>query len=277
MRILYSFIIDGGGLFSLHAKVFLSTLLMTGVPPGDILAFATPRAGEDALRLARKLGITIIPFAPILDHKCCNKIALLPYLAEKDADLHALCDTDIAFLQNLANSAWTDTVRAKVVDVQIPTLEKLNTLRERAGIKTEPRIIQTTCDHRYTYSTNCNGGIYILSPRILKSLANSWYKYAEFAGTQDELLGQRVRHADQIGFCLAMLSLDLDVDELLVEWNFPMHVTRRFPDLAFVKPRILHYHRHVSRAGFLTHTNQDFQDGFLSDINARLSDFYNRL
>jgi hypothetical protein len=206
-----------------------------------------------------------------LDGRFCNKIGQLPYLADIPADFYALCDTDLAFLEKLDETVYTDTVRAKIVDYQVPTLQELRSLAQVAGLPLAPRLVQTTCDQLPTFSTNCNGGLYVVARSVARRLGEAWYKYAAFARSQTSILRQSIRHADQIGFSLAVLAMGWDVDELAVEWNFPMHVPRSFGNFAFSRPKILHYHGRLSKVGLLLPTGNELVDESISAVNGRIS------
>jgi hypothetical protein len=217
------------------------------------------------------LGVRTFPLKPRIDNRYCNKLGQLPQLQQLPADYYALCDTDLAFLHNLNECPLPVWVGAKVVDYQRPTLWKLQALISESRIMSKPRIVQTTCDNRPTFSTNCNGGLYIVKASAAPLLTDVWNVFAELAYRSGHILGGGVRHADQIGFCLAMLSLGWDVDHIPVEWNFPMHVANSFQRFEFERPKVLHHHNRLSRSGLLLETGHKVVDESIRAVNAKLA------
>jgi len=266
-RCVYSFVLDRHPKFVQQAKVFLATLRNAGVATDNIIAHVTPSAAPEIVAHVKKIGVRISVLAPTIDHAHCNKINQLKTLPI-DCETLILCDTDLAFIETPEALASARRAVAKPVDYQNPPLERLEALRLAAGIVEEPRVVDTTIDRLPTYSTNCNGGLYILPRNLAFRLVEPWLEFAQFAFERRDILDKWTMHADQIGFALAMLSLGEDVDVLPVEYNFPMHAVADFSRFDFAEPKILHYHACSEANGNLIYTGDLRVDRGIAHVNA---------
>ena len=163
----------------------------------------------------------------------CNKLAQLGVPELREADCAVLCDADLAFAGDIRPWLTPDAVRAKVVDGGNPPRELLDRLYAATGLAARPQIVATAFHPSETYQTNCNGGLYCVPTRWLDPLAEAWTKSGRFALAHGELLGQFRMHADQLGFCFAMLELGLPLDPLpeVAQFSHPLSpssATRRF-------------------------------------------------
>ncbi len=249
MRCIYSFVLDGNSKFARQAHVFLKTLLATGVASKDVIAHVTPSVGSEGYELIKAYDISSYFIEPLLDGTYCNKIAQLDFLIDLQPDVAILCDTDLAFLEDPALLALESSIRAKVVDIANPPWERLEQIRLNLGIKKEPRAILTSCDNSLTYSTNCNGGLYIIPGRLLERLGRQWLIEATVLYHNISWLGDWSAHVDQISFAMAMLRLGLDVEQIPISCNFPYHLADTFRSNC--SPRIIHYHSQIDALGLL--------------------------
>ncbi|GAC1334420.1 MAG: hypothetical protein NVSMB26_17120 [Beijerinckiaceae bacterium] len=266
-RCVYSFVVDGHPKFIHQTKVFLATLTNAGVATDDILAHVTPSAAPDIVAQIKKAGIRAVALSPTIDGAHCNKINQLENLPA-NCDTLILCDTDLAFIETPSALASAKRAVAKPVDYQNPPLERLEALRLAAGLVALPRIVETTIDKLPTYSTNCNGGLYILPYFLASRLVRPWLHFANLAFERRDLLDKWNAHADQIGFALAMLALAEDVELLPVEYNFPMHVAADFSRFDFAEPKVLHYHDCSEPNGTLIYTGDPRVDRGIARVNA---------
>ena len=263
----YSFIVDGAPQFRPQTRIFLSTLMRAGVAADDIIAHVTPSAATDVVDHIKRLGVRSVALTPVIDGAYGNKIGQIAALLAIACDTLILCDTDLAFLDTPTGLTSGGRAMAKPVDYQNPPLDRLEALRQVAGIAATPRIVETTIDRLPTYSTNCNGGLYLLPRPLVARLQHPWFSFASLAAARRDILGHWSLHADQIGFALAMLSLNEDVVSLPVEYNFPMHVPAEFSRFAFTDPKILHYHSCIDPVGKLTRTGDPRVDRGIMRIN----------
>ena len=132
LKAIYSFVIDGDEKFEMQTHLFLTTLLATGVEPSCVIAQCTPSASAEARELALSFGVELQPLEPFFDGKYCNKLAQLPALIRRWADVFVLCDTDLAFVIGI-NSLFSATkVRAKPVDLPNPPIRYIGTVANHA-------------------------------------------------------------------------------------------------------------------------------------------------
>lgn len=101
MKAIYSFVIDGGDKFYRQTRVFLTSLMATGVSASQIVAHYTPYASLKSRELAASFGVELQALVPFLDGKYYNKLAQLPAIMDHPADVFVLCDTDLAFVANI--------------------------------------------------------------------------------------------------------------------------------------------------------------------------------
>lgn len=268
---LYSFIIDGGEAFARETRVFLTTLLHTGVRPDRIVAHCTPNASPEAIGLAASRGVRISPIDRFLDGRYCNKLLQLDKLLETPASSYVLCDTDLAFAGSLDPLLPARNIRAKPVDFPNPPLEILERIRSAAGITTSPRLVPVTCAAASTWSVNCNGGLYVIPAAHAAEIGQQWKHFAVHIGDPPTILGNFRHHLDQVSFALAMLALRLDVETLPVEFNFPLHVAPHGTQFLFDEPRVLHYHRLLREDLTLPLTGDSTVDHAIARVNALMS------
>ncbi|MHB8211371.1 MAG: hypothetical protein ACYDDP_08520 [Acidithiobacillus sp.] len=254
MNLLYSFVVDAGEKFLRQTTTFLKTILACGVQPEQLVAQITPSAGAAAHKLVRSYRVTSVELEPHLDGRYCNKIEQLSFLHNVPSDSVVLCDTDLAFAESITSAIHSSRIYGKPVDFANPPIEQLNQLAAMAGITSSPPLARTTCTGELTWRSNCNGGLYVLPHAILRDLQPLWSKYASLALGASDILGNKTHHADQIGFAMAIVALNLDINELPVEYNFPMHVPQAFERMCFDTPKILHYHDKQTQDGFLLPT-----------------------
>jgi hypothetical protein len=149
-----------------------------------------------------------------------------------------------------------------------PPLEVLNSIKQAMGITAEPRLVQILGKSLSSYSVNCNGGIYIIPAAVAPALARVWPRIAERMHTEHRDLYPGVHYlTDQISFAMAMLSLDLDVDGLPLEWNFAVH---RHDLAAYLSapPSVLHYHKYQDDHGQLLRTGIPIVDSAIDMANS---------
>lgn len=269
-RCVYSFVLDGHPKFRQQAKVFLTTLRNTGVAADDIIAHITPSAPPEIVAYVKSFGVRTNVLTPAIDGAHCNKINQLK-TSLIDCETLILCDTDLAFMEAPAALASSQRAVAKTVDYQNPPLKRLEALRLAAGVAKKPRIVETTIDKLPTYSTNCNGGLYILPYTLVARLLQPWLDFANLAFQRPDILDKWTANADQIGFALAMLSLGEDVESLPVEYNFPVHAAANFGRFDFAEPKILHYHVCSESNGNLAYTGNVRVDRCIARVNAAIA------
>ena len=270
MKVMYSFVVDGGEKFRLQTRTFISSLLGVGVLPTQILAQVTPSVDSETRNLIRGFGVFVRTIEPVLDKKYCNKIAQLKDIEDYPSDIYVLCDTDLAFAENISRQFDTESVRGKIVDVCRPPLPVLKRLCGIAGIPQDARLMNTILDEKPTFSTNCNGGLYGIPKRLAKDLHATWFEIGKLLFERPELLGQWRVNTDQVAFCLAMLKLKQDNREFSIEYNFPLHLPGQFGRLSFGTPKVLHYHMRLRADGYVLRSGNPVADKAVDRVNANL-------
>ena len=185
------------------------------------------------------------------------------------ADAYVLCDTDLAFASNLASMAQTGRIRAKAVDLPNPRTPLLKRIWRASGIETTPKPGTTTCNQVVTLSNNCNGGVYIIPGRLAAKVGTAWGCQAAFLEARPGLI-RGSRYVDQIAFGLALQTLEEDVLELPVEYNFPLHLPQYFGHFKFTKPQVLHHHYSFPKGCCLERTGHPVVDESIGEINQLL-------
>ncbi|HEY9509515.1 MAG TPA: hypothetical protein VIV82_06595 [Verrucomicrobiae bacterium] len=270
MKIVYSFVVDGGPKFLIQTKVFLHTLIACGVAPDDIVAQITPATAPAVRDIINSYGVRTVPLQPILDGRYCNKIAQLDALCGMAADSFVLCDTDLAFVEAITPMVKPGVLSAKPVDGNNPPLQILNQFAAATGIEVPKELARTSWASGWTWPSNCNGGLYIIPASMLAALKPLWFHYASRALASGETLGMWARQADQIGFALAVVAMGQSVEPLPIDYNFPTHRQDAFDRMCFNSPKILHYHGKQRKNGLLKNTGHPVIDAAIDRVNAQL-------
>ncbi|MDE0350311.1 MAG: hypothetical protein OXM56_11475 [Gammaproteobacteria bacterium] len=256
----YSMVLDGHPLHPYQADTLAFTLERFGnVPAERIVAHCTDRVPQSVARELRLRGLTVIPIAPYLDGKYCNKITQLDHFTEAKpvAEGVFLFDLDVAVLSPLdvpdRNAVW-----GKIVDDTNPELELVQHVFRAAGVPL-PEVVP--CDwsppRGNTIATNFNGGLLYVPLASGPTLRRCWRAWAEYLFEHDELLAAPAdrSHIDQISFAMALASEGLPYGHLNANWNFPGHYTRWPRSFDPERPlHALHYHDCLDEFGLVAPT-----------------------
>lgn len=270
MEAIFSFVVDADPRFVAQTKLFIASLMAQGVPAKAIHAHVTPNTGKAARDLLQRAGVKTHVLQPFLDGKYCNKLVQLDTLLEFEADCYVLCDTDLAFAGPINGWLNAEELRAKPVDLPNPPLDRLEALRRRIGLEVEPRLVRTSADPALTWSTNCNGGLYIVPSKLGATLAEHWKQFAEQLQNCEDILENWYHHIDQIAYAMAVMAMGRDVLELPLEANFPMHLQSHFDQMAFGEPVVLHYHWLLDAEGKILTTGSTLVDAAVAKANASI-------
>jgi len=69
---------------------------------------------------------------------------------------------------------------------------------------------------------------------------------------------------------MALLARRLDIEEIPVEYNFPMHLSETFEKFEFNNPKVLHYHDRLGDDGLLKPTGHPVVDKAVGEVNQLL-------
>lgn len=201
----------------------------------------------------RALGATLIETAPFGEGaaRYCNKLRQLETAQLLEADVVILSDTDIVFLQDPDRLVRPQRFRAKTVDAPNPPEPLWRELFARAGLADTIRTVGLEIyPGTRTFSTNFNGGLYVIPASAARTLGPLWQKWARFCLKQADLLGRYLHHSDQLGMGLALAESGLAIEPLPTGANLPTHLAKK--ELARI-PRqpvsAIHYHRHIEQHG----------------------------
>lgn len=248
---LYSCVMADAPTFAQQTLTLVWTLLdLAGVPPARIVVHALTGSDRSVRRRLEALGVRTVDCAPFDSaHPHCNKLRQLEDPGAAAARPLILCDTDLAFVAPIDDLLVTDSVRAKAVDRANPPLDEWVRILTMAGFPTPPPLVRTTLGGEPTPAVNCNGGLYVLSPRAVTGLREAWPRWARWLIERPELLQGPVRvHIDQVAFGLAATELALPIELLTIADNYPTHVAAA--ELPNLTPRVLHYHHRIDPSGF---------------------------
>ncbi len=248
----FSCVVDEHPRFHLEALRWFACLTeVAGVDPHDLVVHVVGRPTSDVLEFlkAQEVAIRSVDrFDERSPH--CNKIAGALRLAEdRPEGLIALCDTDIAVLEDLRRLAVPPgSIAGKTVDAPLPPLDVITGIFDAAGVAVPPAVALPWGPDQWTLSGNSNGGLYVVPGSLLPRVAGAWATWASWLLDRMELLKEWSVHVDQVAMALGLASEAIGSYPLEVRWNTPTHDLTRIPADPPV-PAVLHYHQQVDRKG----------------------------
>lgn len=275
LKIVISCVIDDQPKFLMQGWNWLSSLHILGTHTRATIIVHYVE-GLDPARLdpLRRLGARLVPIKPFGDGPAvyCNKIRQLDTPEVREADYAILSDADIAFLQCPARLATGTAVSAKLVDRPNPPEQAWRRIIELSGldmpdtmeIELEPGI--------RTFRFNCNGGLYIIPRTMIEPIRQLWPKWARFCLSQPDVLGRHLHHSDQLGFGLALMEAQAELNYLDIYSNFPSHLKTLITRVAPAPIAAIHYHSELDNHGLISAPGIGWIDAQVSAFNAQLTD-----
>ncbi|WP_335976743.1 class I SAM-dependent methyltransferase [Gaetbulibacter jejuensis] len=269
-RLIFSCVLDYTPLMAVQNYIWLVNLLAVGIEPKSIYIHIVSELPKDYTSYLESLGVHLIykaAFDP--KNKYCNKLVQLEtFVKEDDYDYVFLMDCDTAVI-DISGIGFVDDVYAKVVDFPNPPLEILQAIFDKNELPITQIESSFPLDgEQLTDWNNCNGGLYIIKKEFLKQLAPQWINYASLCIEQESLFTDAYsKHADQVGFALAMSSLKKQVTHLGIEWNYPIHI----PNVHNVQPKIVHFHQEVDEHMQVKPKNKSEVKEAIALINSRIN------
>ena len=263
--------VDTAPIFQLEAlRWFRTAVDLAGVSPRDLL-IGTPDPDTEVGRYLSEQGVRVHrvePFDPRSPH--CNKIANALAVADLADGVVVLTDTDVAFLDDPRAIAVPEGhVAAKVVDYGLPPIDRLRLIFDTAGAA-HPAETTSSNSGEPTFSTNFNGGIYVMQVDDLRQLAGAWRQRALFLLDHIELLDAWAVYVDQVAFALAVADTGLAHIPLPISWNYPVHVPAAAEPVG-EWPHLIHYHRETDVTGLLKYTQNHKVNAGIQRLNAAIS------
>lgn len=269
-RIVFSCVLDYSPLMAVQCYIWLSSLLENNVNSNQVYIHLVSEIPETFLEYLKEIDVNIISKTTFNKrNKYCNKLVQLDtFIALKNYDYVFLMDCDTAVV-DINDIDLTDDVYAKVVDFPNPPLSILQNIFKENKLELIPT--ETTFSikgEQITDWNNCNGGLYIIKKEFLKTLAEQWIHYANTCIEQEDIFTTIYsKHADQVGFALAVTSLNKQVTHLGVEWNYPTHVKSEIN----IQPKILHFHDCIDTQIKIKKVNLEKVDSVITTLNLRIS------
>ena len=260
--------------FRLRRLIFVKSLLFNKIKPSNIFVHATKVEDDDFLSWLKETGVNVLRVTPFDErNKYCNKLTQLATFQNiDDFDYVFLMDCDMAVV-NLDDLELTGDFYSKIVDFPNPPLDILRTVYLKAGFNVKEA--QTTFsfeENNKTDINNCNGGLYIFSKKGLNKIAPHWLKWASWSINNANLLTEKYsKHADQVGFALAMTETNSKLNHLDISWNFPIHLNKNIlPDIF---PKIIHFHSELDNHMKLKLIGLTNVDKAIQKVNSIITDF----
>lgn len=276
MRIKFSCVLEYSPLMAVQTYIWLTNILSIGIEPGNIYVHLINEIPYGFLQYLKSQKVNLIKKESFdTRNKYCNKLVQLETFVENDDyDYVFLMDCDTAVV-DLNGLELTEPVYAKIVDFPNPPLSILQEIfKENNFIVSEYETTFPINGERVTNWNNCNGGVYIISREFLSKLVKPWKQYSLWCIENANLFGEKYdKHADQIGFAMAMASLDKQVSHLEVEWNYPIHVKSELN----ISPKIIHYHDAINEHMQLKHSGLPKVDATIRLVNERVSNALSKL
>lgn len=264
MVVKYSCVVDNHPKFKLQSQIWIESLLQNvGCREQDIVVHVVRGTDISYLRKYAERGINILQIDAFGEGNAayCNKLQQLQSEILLEGDYIVLCDTDLIFLNNIDDVIKkVSGIGAKTVDKPNPPLSILELLYQRTGLVTMPSLVEVDFEKtEHTYRSNCNGGLYVFSQDAFKEIKYAWLKWSTWCLRQDDILGDFIKHSDQLGFCFALIETEITLSILPVGVNFPTHFHKELYSLQHTmeQRRVLHYHSNVTDSHYLKNTGID--------------------
>jgi hypothetical protein len=211
-----------------------------------------PRA---AASLAR-LGVEVRAVEPIgIGGRHANKLRMLD-LTDQGCDMLLALDCDVIFTGDPVPFLRKDALGLKPADESGLSHRDWRTLYRAAGLGNPEPVMRASLTGE-AIPPYFNSGVIAVPNVLLESLREEWMAshawLVEALERDPHLLPTNVHwFADQISLALAVKRAKLPYSPLPLEMNFPTHVKTPPRAREQIQPRILHYHRDIDAAGFLT-------------------------
>ena len=271
-RTAFAAFMDRDAKYELQAFYWARSLIESGTAAtlGDIHLFV-PESLEAPPGWALRAGIRVVPIA-YWDrrHPYCNKLGLWQEQLFGSYTDVCFTDTDIFFVQR-PQLPLVDGIAAAVVDRENPRWPKLTEAFAAAGLAVpEPVPVRWSNNPgEVTAPTNCNGGFYLVSQRLIGPLGTAWSRWARWLLDTPSIASPLGAHVDQVALCLALSELGRAVTPLPAGVNIPTHLGQ-LPGIFSIPPTVLHYHSHLDNRGNLRATGTAPVDAAVAAANSMI-------
>jgi 2-polyprenyl-3-methyl-5-hydroxy-6-metoxy-1,4-benzoquinol methylase len=268
MNTVISIVIDDQPKFLMQAWNLVCSLMNTGDWPSanvSLIIHHTKAVNPRRLQLFSGLGAKLVQIEPWGNGQAvyCNKLRQLETPEVLNADLVFLLDTDVIIAKPLSTLATSAEIRGSIVDLPNPPYELWISLLSKTpfgGVELFSAVPNFS-PNSVTLKANFNGGVYVLPKARLAILKNLWPKWTNFCLSHSDMLRDKTVHSDQMGFALAVLEADFDVDPLSVSENFPLHFDpETYQIIEPCELSIIHYHSCMDSHGLPKNVQVDWID-----------------
>jgi SAM-dependent methyltransferase len=242
---IYSFIVDRDPVFAYEGYHLARSLVRhCGADPAAIHVQFTPEASA-ARSVFSDLGCTLHEIMRFGDGRCCNKIAQLANLEGHDFTHAVLLDTDTITVSDLRRHLRKSALVAKTVDAPNPSVEALQEIARRAGMRALPALVTVDAGSGQTYLGNCNGGFYAIPKGLYRTVDTEWRRWAGWLLDNLEPLKREGKeaHVDQVAMWLAIHMAGIPYEAAPSNANYYVHFTGPHhgfdPDFDI---SLIHYH-----------------------------------
>lgn len=248
---------------------------LAGIKPANIHLHHVCPMRPDIARLCGSLGIqmhAVKPFDP--RNLYANKISQGSTQFGQVQSV-VLTDVDVVFTDAPPFSQLHGLVAGKPVDMPNPPLPLLLKIFRIANIQ-----LLGICTSQYsengtavafeTLLGNFNGGMYVIPFNAIAPLTKRWSHWTRWLIDNGALLGQWEKHADQVGFSLAVSELRLPLRILDNLWNYPAHIGQAPVHAA---PWVLHHHARLDQDGELLPVAGAGLQSVVDKVNQVVRDF----
>jgi len=249
MNFKFSCVVDNKPIFKAQAYIFINSLLeLADIKPQDIYVHTTKKEKDDFYDWLDNKKVNVIEICAFDERNpYCNKLKQLATFQDMDDfDYVFLLDCDIAVVSLEGLNLEAD-IYSKVVDFPNPSYEVLQNIFNAAKVTSLKQVTVNFAQNEkdLTDANNANGGVYIISNKIIKPLAKEWIDFANWSLDHIELYtANYAKHVDQVSFALALNKLGIESNNLDIKWNFPTHVKKDLlPD---IHPNIIHFHSSIN-------------------------------
>lgn len=275
-KIAISCVVDHAPKYVRQARDWLASLhALDSSDRADLFVHHTPGVCQSDLAAFAKLGATLVQIEPFGSGVAayCNKIRQLDTEALLNYDYTILCDADLFFLSCPTRLASGDTIKAKLVDLANPPEPIWRQLLTDAGLHSRIETLPLPLEpEKRTFTTNCNGGLYVLPRAAVADLKTLWPKWARYCLEKTTLLDRWHTHSDQLGFGMALLDAGWPIEHLSIGENFPTHLSaEHYAQLSITLIHALHYHSNVGTDGQIMPVNIGWIDSQIATANATLN------
>ena len=269
-KLKFSCVVDKNTKFHTQAFIWINSILeFVKISPNDIYVHTVGDWNNNFTEWLKEKKINRIVIKQFDSrNRYCNKIKQLTTFINIEPESYIFfmdCDTIITSLQGLN---LEHPIYAKVVDRPNPPINTLQDIFHKAKVEILGTIETSFSyqENNLTIQNNCNGGIYIISSSYIKQIEKTWSKYAKWClDNLDIFKNKSDKFIDQVSFALATSFLEIQVKNLDIEWNFPLHINSDLlPDIC---PKIIHYHHLLDEHMMIKYTNKKKINYVIQKVN----------